>query len=299
MKTPFPDWNDLRDILMITNAGTLSAAAKASGVSQSTMSRRLAAIEAGGQPVFLRDETGRMTPNARGRAMVAAAREMAVIYDNLRASQNDAPPPLRVAACEITARLFLADALPLWSATADSPAELAVHDNLIGLDPQSYDVLVSLMEAVPEQSAGQSIGWLSWALYASPAYLKDNPVPRTVAGLSSHSVILASGSLAEVDAYRWLERQGGAVALLSNSPITMMDACAADMGIALLPTALVENDKRLLRLDTPVCEPSEVWMIADATEATHPRIAGFLRWARNHFRRAPFSQKAGLSQKAG
>ena len=293
MKTPFPDWNELHDILMITDTGTLSAAARASGVSQSTMSRRLAAIEAGGQPVFLRDETGRMTPNARGKVMVTAAREMAAIYDRLRASQSDAPMPLRIAACESAARLFLSSALPIWSATADSPAELTVHDNLLGLDPNSYDVLVMPMEAVPEHSAGQSIGWISWALYASPDYLQDNPLPRTVSGLNQHSVILASGSLAEVDAYRWLERQGGSVAMLATNPVAMMDACGAGMGIALLPIALVENDKRLFRLDAPVCSASEVWMIANAQEATDPRIAGFLRWARNHFRHAPLSQKVG------
>mgnify|MGYP000573658693 CR=1 FL=1 len=94
MAAAFPDWNDLRDILLITEAGTLSAAARAAGVSQSTMSRRLAAIEATGQPVFLRDESGRMTPNARGRELVVAAREMQSVYEKLRQRLTDAPPPV-------------------------------------------------------------------------------------------------------------------------------------------------------------------------------------------------------------
>jgi Bacterial regulatory helix-turn-helix protein, lysR family len=46
MAIPFPDWNDLRDILLITDAGSLSGAARIAGISQSTMSRRLSAIEA-------------------------------------------------------------------------------------------------------------------------------------------------------------------------------------------------------------------------------------------------------------
>ena len=75
MATLFPDWNDLRDVLLITDAGSLSGAARMAGISQSTMSRRLAAIEALGQPVFLRDETGRMTPNARGKALVVVSHD--------------------------------------------------------------------------------------------------------------------------------------------------------------------------------------------------------------------------------
>ena len=49
MAIPFPDWNDLRDILLITDAGSLSGAARIAGISQSTMSRRLSAIEAAGR----------------------------------------------------------------------------------------------------------------------------------------------------------------------------------------------------------------------------------------------------------
>lgn len=47
-----PDWNDLRWVLAVHEAGSLSAAARALGVSRSSMSRRIAVIEAGGRPVF-------------------------------------------------------------------------------------------------------------------------------------------------------------------------------------------------------------------------------------------------------
>lgn len=288
----FPDWNDLRDILLITEAGTLSAAARAAGVSQSTMSRRLAAIEAGGQPVFLRDETGRMTPNARGREMVAAADEMRAIYDRLRQRMTDAPPPLRIAACEATARLFLSQALPVWSGRADSPAEMQVVEEVPSLSV--FDVVVGPMPAVPEHCVGQSIGRVEWGLYAAPSYVAANRIRGRLASLEGQSVIRASGALAETAAYRWLPKQGGMVALLTGGPLAMVEGCAAGMGIALLPVALAETDARLLPLDGPRPAPSEVWMIADAARAEEPQIAGFFRWARNHFRNsAPADRRAG------
>jgi DNA-binding transcriptional LysR family regulator len=293
MTTPFPDWNDFRDILLIAEAGTLSAAARNAGVSQSTMSRRLSAIEAGGQPVFLRDESGRMTPNQRGAEIVAAARDMAAIHARAAARLTDAPAPLRIVASSVTAKLFLEAGLPNWAARADTPATVSLIDDLVALDPRSHDILVAPMDAVPERSAGQCLGVMEWGLFASHAYLADHPHDRRLAGLPGHKVIRASGALAATRAFRWLAEKGGSVAMLSANPVAMQEACASGAGIALLPDALAEGDSRLRRLDAPVCAPTEVWMIADADQATHPRIAGFLRWARGQFRSAPPRQRAG------
>ncbi len=282
MAAAFPDWNDLRDILLITEAGTLSAAARAAGVSQSTMSRRLAAIEATGQPVFLRDESGRMTPNARGRELVVAAREMQSVYEKLRQRLTDAPPPLRIAACDVSAMLFLSAALPIWAGRAGTPAELTVVEDVA--QTQHFDLRVCPMTAVPEHCAGQSIGRIEWGLYASPSYAAANRIRGRLDTLEGHAVIRASGDLADTAAYRWLPRQGGAVALLTSSTGAMIEGCAAGMGIALLPVAIAEGDARLLPVEGPLPAPSEVWVTAEATRAEDPQIAGFFRWARNHFR---------------
>lgn len=289
MPTPFPDWNDLRDILLIAGAGSLSSAARRAGVSQSTMSRRLAAIEAGGQPVFLRDETGRLTPNQRGEVLVAAARDMLTIYERARTALSDTPPPLRVVACNLASHLFLAPALPDWEARADVGVELSTKDDLTALDPRGYDVLVTAMTAVPERCAGVMIGRLDWALHAAPAYLRAHPWKGTFEG---HRVLCGSGSLGQVDAFRWLSKQGGTVALLTASPAAMQDAAASGMGLALLPRTLTEGDNRIVAIDTPVCAPSEVWMIADAAEAMEPRISGFFRWARSQFRPTALKKSA-------
>jgi DNA-binding transcriptional LysR family regulator len=289
MPTAFPDWNDLRDILLIAGAGSLSAAARAAGVSQSTMSRRLAAIESGGQPVFLRDETGRLTPNQRGAVLVDAAREMQLVHDRARHALSDAPPPLRVVACDLVARLFLTAAMPDWSGRADIPAEVSIHDSPMAMDARDYDVLVTVMPAVPERSAGAMIGRMDWALHASPAYLRAHPWKGSFDG---HHVLCASGGLATVDAFRWLARQGGRIALLTASPVAMLDAAATGMGLALLPRALTQSDSRVVAIDAMTCPPSEVWMIADAEKAVEPRISGFFRWARGYFRPATVKKSA-------
>lgn len=284
MASPFPDWNDLRDILLISDAGSLSGAARIARISQSTMSRRLAAIEENGQPIFLRDEMGRMSPNARGLELVAAAREMAAIYDRVKARLNEAGPPLRVASCEMLAKLFLGPALPVWSAKADCAAELQVHDDVYALEAEAFDVMVAPMASAPERSTGQMLGRMQMGLFASPNYVAVNRIRGRLDTLEGQGVIRASKVLAEVDSYRWLARQGGNVSLLSPNIPLMAEACANGLGIALLPLDLAGNDARLLPIEGPSAPACDIWAVADAGGATDPRIAGFLKWARGHFR---------------
>lgn len=294
MAAPFPDWNDLRDILLITNAGSLSGAARIARISQSTMSRRLAAIEANGQPVFLRDETGRMSPNARGQELVAAAREMAAVYDRVKARLTESGPPLRVASCEMMAKLFLSPALPVWSSRMDSAAELQIHEDVYALEQDSFEVMVAPMAAAPERSTGQLLGVLQMGLFAAPQYVAANRIRGGLETLDGQGVIRASKVLADVESYRWLARQGGNVAMLSPNIPTMAEACAAGLGVALLPLDLAGHDPRLLPLDGMKPPPCEVWAVADAKAASDPRVAGFLKWARGHFRATRGEERAAV-----
>lgn len=284
MAAPFPDWNDLRDILLITDAGSLSGAARVAGISQSTMSRRLAAIEALGQPIFLRDETGRMTPNARGKELVAAARQMAQIHDRVKAQLTDAAPPLRVASCAMLGRLFLHSGLPLWAMLGDTTAQLSQHEDVYALEPDAWDVMVAPMSAAPQRTTGQHIGRVHVALYASPQYVAAHRIRGRLDTLEGQGVIRASKVLADVESFRWLSRLGGNVTMLSPNVPTMAEACAAGLGIALLPVALASTDPRLLPLDTPQAPALDIWAVADAKAADDPRIAGFIKWARTEFR---------------
>src|SRR5947208_17157882 len=77
------DWNDLRFLLALHRRGSLNAAAKELGVTKTTMSRRLAALEESlGAKLFDRRPNGlRLTP--MGHDAVAVATKVAADVETL------------------------------------------------------------------------------------------------------------------------------------------------------------------------------------------------------------------------
>src|ERR1700682_6300480 len=66
------NWNDLRYVLGVGRAGTLSGAARALGVNETTVGRRLAAIEdALGVHLFERMQGGRLPPTEAGAKAIS------------------------------------------------------------------------------------------------------------------------------------------------------------------------------------------------------------------------------------
>lgn len=285
------DWGDLQTILAIAHAGTLSGAARELGVSQSTISRRLQALErsADGQ-VFNRGGDGSLFPSELGQALIDAAEKMRMTFDAARDRLGDSGRPVRVATCEAIANAYLAPVLPRWSAGGGAVIDVAIHDDLFALPDDAFDVLVTPLESAPPDMVGSRIGRLEWRFYASPAYLAKAPWRSGTDGLSGHRVIRASGSLAEVEAFRWLAEQGGDVSISATSPLAMLDLAAGGAGIAMAPTLMAARDSRLVALDHTPMPASDIWMVARKPAAARAQVSDFLKWFRrqaNARREAP------------
>ncbi len=75
------DWNDLKYLLAVANHGSTVAAAKALGVNQSTVQRRMAELERQlGRPLLVREPSGyQLTP--LGRELLPLAEKVAAAID--------------------------------------------------------------------------------------------------------------------------------------------------------------------------------------------------------------------------
>lgn len=278
------DWSDLQTILAIARNGSLSAAARELGLNQSTLSRRLQAIEqrADGQ-VFVRRGDGTLFPSEAGRTLIAAAEKMEAAFLEAKRTLSGSEAPVRIASCEVIAKAVLVPALSKWSSETGGAADLSVHDDLFSLPDNAFDVLVTPLESAPEDMVGHRVTGMKWGLFASPQYLASHPFELGKTDLAGHRVIRSSGSLAEIAACRWFNELGGGVTFSASSPAAQQEAAAAGSGIALLPEAIASEDSRLVQIDFPGTPASDVWIVTRRAAAAQPRVAAFLKWFRKGF----------------
>jgi DNA-binding transcriptional LysR family regulator len=121
------DWSDLQIVVAVERARTLSAAARALGVNQSTVTRRLAALHAAlGERVLVR-RGGAYALTAFGetlRPLLAAMEEAALGVGRAARGVEGAGVcgPVRVTTVETLATYFLAPRLPAFAAACPGVA---------------------------------------------------------------------------------------------------------------------------------------------------------------------------------
>ncbi|MCQ2004529.1 LysR family transcriptional regulator [Rhizobium sp. NRK18] len=275
------DWSDLQTILAIATEGTLSGAARRLGLNQSTVSRRLQAVEQSlNRQLFLRANDGRLVANQTGEALAQAAGKMQACVEEANAVVAGSSMPLRIATCEILASRFAAPMLAAWSEKSGQAGDIAVHDNLFVVPDSEFEVMVTPLDSAPADMVGRRVGTLDWNLYATSAYLAEKPIDQPLQNLDGHRVIRASGSLEEIGAFRWLSGFGGSVAFTSSSVFSQRDFALTGKAVAMLPETVAELTPALKQLPTAVDGPvSEVWMVARKSVAGQPRVRAFLDWA--------------------
>ncbi|WP_417468432.1 LysR family transcriptional regulator [Maricaulis sp.] len=188
------DWNHIRAFLATVEEGSFSAAARALGQTQPTLSRQISAIEAElGITLFERGHRG-MVLTEPGRALLEPVRAMAEAATrvSLTASGQSSQIAGRVT---LTATDGMAmHALPpvlvkLRQLAPEIELDIIASNDVRDLTRREADI--SIRHARPEQP--ELIGKLLRAtrayLYANPAFLDRHGRPKTTADLSRYEFI--------------------------------------------------------------------------------------------------------------
>ena len=178
------DWSLLQSFVRIARAGSLSAAARAHGISQPTLGRHLRALEAAlDQPLFVRTAAGQ-SPTAMGARLLehAAAMEDAAARLALAAAGASArlEGTVRITAARVVAQYHLPAILARLRAE-----EPGIRIDLIAWDtPENLlfrEADIALRMFHPERGAltAQKIAELPLGLYAARGYLDRVGRPST------------------------------------------------------------------------------------------------------------------------
>jgi DNA-binding transcriptional LysR family regulator len=271
------DWNDLRHFLAIWRARTLAGAARELRVDQTTVGRRLTALEdALGGPLFERTPDG-LVPTALAAQLVerAQAAEQAMIdVERIAASGGGRlEGEVRLATTEAFAICFV---LPELGALHAEHPGIALHlvtsaraSNLLRSEA---DVALRVGPRPEQQSlVVRKIGTLHWSVYGSASYLEAHPWQGSV---DQHDVVAFDESLAHIPAAQWLAGASARarVTVRMTSPLTGAAAVRSGWGVAVLPDFVARPDSALVRLSSEPVASDEVWIAVHPDLQHTPRI---------------------------
>lgn len=280
------EWDDLRFFLAVHRRGSHAAAARSLGVAPTTIGRRLAAFEeAAGARLFTRTPEG-LAPTAAARALLPRAErvEAEVLEAERELVGADARPTgtVRLTCGDGFAAAVLAPAAPAFL-SAHPGLDLEVRADVRALDlvRGEADIAVRLFRPREQSLVGRRLGTERYALYASPDYLARRGAPRGARDLAGHDLVLYVRDLDRMPTQAWIRKTaaGARVAFRSSTTTSLVAACGAGAGIALLTASTVRGDPRFLpvlpRLAPPV---NEIWAVTHPDLRGSARIVAVMQW---------------------
>lgn len=298
MTIPTADWSRLEVFMAVAETGTITAAAERLKCTQGTVSRDIDELERSlGHPLFLRSTKGMVLTEA-GQLALRSARNMAdsaqAITTTLTRLSTSTRPSVVIAAHEALATYWLAPRLPAFhQANPKIEIDLRVVPDTPDLLKDDVDIAIQYDQPSGPNVIARQIGWLHYIFFASPGYLSVHGAPEDRYALGRHRLLHLTAYqkqqelwAAKIPAWQeimpWLVR--------TNSGTVLVETCAADGGIASLPTYFSTYAARLRPLahldvlasvrfwlayaervkDLSYCEPVLAWLRECFDPSIHP-----------------------------
>jgi DNA-binding transcriptional LysR family regulator len=275
------DWNDLRYFLAVADQGSTLAAGRALRVSQTTVARRIAALEeALGLLLFEKRQAGYVLTPA-GVELVDRARQVESATEGFAeasaALARDSSGVVRITTQEIFANTLLGPILrELHELHPQIVIEIDTQQELLDLGAGEADVaLRSTAGEAPVGLVGRSLCIDDWTLYCSRDYADRHGVPHTRKDLLGHAIIGGGGGKLWRHYEAWLKSLGleGQVAMHHATSTGLLSAVRSGFGIAVLPCIVADAEPDLVRCLPPREDHHrQMWLLTHERVRHTPRV---------------------------
>jgi DNA-binding transcriptional LysR family regulator len=283
------DWDKLKTFHAAAQAGSLTKAAEQLGLSQSAVSRQIAALEDDlGVSLFHRHARG-LIPTEPGNVLFEAAHEIAAkaaVAESKVHDTRDIPSgELKVTAPTALGAIWLAPRLSEFhEAWPNIRIRLMLDDHELDLAGLEAEVGIRPWPSTQNDLVQRKLLSVQQHLYASHDYLEKNGSPSAPEELDDHPIInYGPPHLAPIPGMDWASRLGRAEGAEPRSAVIevntiygVMKAVQAGMGIAALPDYVARENPNLERVMPELDGPNfEVYFVYPSELRGSRRIMAF------------------------
>jgi DNA-binding transcriptional LysR family regulator len=286
--TPRIDLNLLMMFLEIVNSGSISQSAARSHVPKATLSRKLRLLEQQVGAVLLKRGPHRLEMTEIGQALyrhceriAAEAAEASSIASEMQSQLRGA---MRISIPFGLGNTWISQALARFALLyPDVKLTIDVTNRWVDVSEEPFDVAIYIGRIRNEHLPVRRLAELPRGVYASPAYLERNGVPRVPQDLLRHDCIALESQL--IDGLWTIESADEGPTpvvprMISTDVVVTREMVIAGLGCAILTHALSETEvkaERLVRV-LPEWNLPPVLMSATFLERRHlpQRIRAFL-----------------------
>ena len=235
------DFNQLNLFLRVADEGSLSAAARSMGLQRSSVSRRIAALEAKlGVRLFHRT-TRKLRLTASGEWLRGRIEPMmSGVAEAVAAIPERSAIPSGVLRVSLAADIGLHIAPFLGSFRQNYPeidVELVVSSHIADLEAEGLDMAIRAASSGLDDSPliARRLMDMTAGIFANPAYLEQHPPLKTTEDLAAHGMLMTPGM------QRRYDLPMGRRALVANDPLVLKACIEAGVGVGWLPVFLTHE----------------------------------------------------------
>ncbi len=278
--TDKPDWAHIQAFLAVAEHGSLSAAARATGVSQPTMGRQVRAAEAAiGQELFQRHRRG-LVLTETGRSLLPVARQMAeaAAQVSLLAGGRDSAlhGQVRITASEMVSHFMLPPILAdIRRQEPGIALELLPDNGSKNLLFRESDIAVRMYRPAQLDLIARHIGNVKIGMFAARSYVAARGLPETVKDIMQHDFV---GYVDDPAIVRGMQRAGVRLdkdffKTRCDQQVVHWELARAGCGIGFTQARVGQADADMVPVlpDLPIA-PLPLWLVAPEALRTNARI---------------------------
>lgn len=284
------DWDDVRFFLAVAKTGSFSAAAAQLNTKQTTVGRRIQALERRlGAKLFDRHRHGmEVTPAARG--VLAQAESMLVnatsIERHLAGLDREMAGVVRVAATEGIAANYLVPRLgDLRKTHPDIVVQVIAGDAVLDLATRQADLAIRFFRPTSNQLVAARVGQFGMSIFAARNYVEEFGLPQRLEDMREHHIVdhTTLHNLSAMKPWTEIVERAHNVVLRTNSSYAAIEAVRVGYGISVFPN-YVTKSSTLVAAPIELNISRDIWLVSHEETNKGARIRAVIDYIRDRFR---------------